>query len=173
MEVKPGYKKTEVGVIPEDWEVKAMAELFALQNGVNADKSAYGRGVPFINVLEVITLPRLQEPSIPGRVSLTPQTISAFSVQKGDVLFNRTSETQEELGLASVYSGVETVVFGGFVIRARPRAGHLNPTFASYGLRAPTVRAQIVARGQGAVRANIGQQELSRVLVRDITKSCG
>ena len=23
MEVKPGYKQTEVGVIPEDWEVEA------------------------------------------------------------------------------------------------------------------------------------------------------
>ncbi len=26
MEVKPGYKQTEVGVIPEDWEVKVLGE---------------------------------------------------------------------------------------------------------------------------------------------------
>ena len=25
MEVKPGYKQTEVGVIPEEWEVQALA----------------------------------------------------------------------------------------------------------------------------------------------------
>lgn len=27
MEVKPGYKQTEVGVIPEDWEVKSLGEI--------------------------------------------------------------------------------------------------------------------------------------------------
>ena len=27
MEVKPGYKQTEVGVIPEDWEVKPLHSL--------------------------------------------------------------------------------------------------------------------------------------------------
>ena len=27
MELKPGYKQTEVGVIPEDWEVKHLANV--------------------------------------------------------------------------------------------------------------------------------------------------
>jgi type I restriction enzyme, S subunit len=33
MEVKPGYKQTEVGVIPEDWEVKSLGKFVALQRG--------------------------------------------------------------------------------------------------------------------------------------------
>ena len=33
MEVKPGYKQTEVGVIPEDWEVEAVVELCVFMNG--------------------------------------------------------------------------------------------------------------------------------------------
>jgi type I restriction enzyme S subunit len=160
-----------VGVIPEDWEVKAMAELFTFQNGVNADKSAYGIGIPFINVLEVITYSTLTEVRIPGKISLSAQARSAFAVQYGDVLFNRTSETQEEVGLASVYTGTAAVVFGGFVIRARPRDNSMDPIFTSYALRSPAIRSQIVARGQGAVRANIGQQELSRVQVFLPTKA--
>ena len=27
MEVRPGYKQTEVGVIPEDWDVEPLGEL--------------------------------------------------------------------------------------------------------------------------------------------------
>src|SRR5947208_1850170 len=50
MEVKPGYKQTEVGIIPAEWNVKPFAELFEFRNGVNADKAAYGQGVRFINV---------------------------------------------------------------------------------------------------------------------------
>jgi type I restriction enzyme S subunit len=30
MEVKPGYKRTEVGVIPEEWEVKTLGSLTRL-----------------------------------------------------------------------------------------------------------------------------------------------
>ena len=78
MEVKPGYKLTELGVIPEDWGVKTLKELFTFQNGVNANKSAYGSGTPFINVLEVITYPTLNETRIPGRVSLSDQANSAI-----------------------------------------------------------------------------------------------
>ena len=33
MEVKPGYKQTEVGVIPEDWEVRRLKELFTIKSG--------------------------------------------------------------------------------------------------------------------------------------------
>lgn len=33
MELKPGYKQTEVGVIPEDWEVHDLQEVVALQRG--------------------------------------------------------------------------------------------------------------------------------------------
>jgi len=143
--------------------VKTLADLFTFQNGVNADKSAYGSGVAFINVLEVITYHTLTEPMIPGRVQLSPQARRAFAFQFGDVLFNRTSETQEELGLAAVYTGNNEVVFGGFVIRARPRTSSVDPSLSSYLLRSPSVRAQIVERGQGAIRANISQHDLARV----------
>ena len=27
MEVKAGYKQTDVGIIPEDWEIKPLSEL--------------------------------------------------------------------------------------------------------------------------------------------------
>ena len=33
MELKAGYKQTEVGVIPEDWEVHDLQEVVALQRG--------------------------------------------------------------------------------------------------------------------------------------------
>ena len=33
MEVRPGYKQTEVGVIPEDWETKRLGELGIVVRG--------------------------------------------------------------------------------------------------------------------------------------------
>ena len=162
--MKPGYKQTEVGVIPEEWEVKPFAELFAFRNGVNADKAAYGQGVRFINVLEPITYSHIRGPEITGQVTLPEAIIASYAVRRGDVLFNRTSETQEEVALAAIYLGAERVVFGGFVIRGRPLAENFDPVYAGYALRAPCIRSQIIPMGQGAVRANVGQQNLGRVL---------
>jgi len=164
MEVRHGYKQTEVGVIPRDWEVTPFGRLFAFTNGVNADKTAYGKGVRFINVLEPITYSHIYGPEIPGRVEISSSVASAYSVRPGDIVFNRTSETDSELGLAAVYVGVEQVVFGGFVIRGRPIDDTLDPMYSGYALRAKMIRSQITPMGQGAVRANIGQQNLRRVL---------
>ena len=38
MGVKPGYKQTEVGVIPEDWDVKILGDLFTFSGGVSASR---------------------------------------------------------------------------------------------------------------------------------------
>lgn len=163
MEVKPGYKQTEVGIIPQEWDVKLLGELFTFRNGVNADKEAYGRGVPFINVLEPITYSHILGPEIPGRVTLPPQMAASYAVRHGDVVFNRTSETDEELGMAAAFVGTEDVVFGGFVIRGRPKDQSLDSRYSGYVLRARAIRSQIIPMGQGAIRSNIGQQSLSLV----------
>jgi type I restriction enzyme, S subunit len=34
MDVKPGYKQTEVGVIPGDWQVRRLGDLFTIKGGV-------------------------------------------------------------------------------------------------------------------------------------------
>jgi type I restriction enzyme S subunit len=166
VELKRGYKQTEVGVIPEEWNVEPVSNLLQLKNGVNAEKRAYGRGIRFANVLEVITRPHLKASDVPGRIALGEGAIGLYRVQFGDVLFNRTSETQEEVGLSSVYIDTEPLVFGGFVIRGRPLNDEvLDAHHSGYAFRTPSVRSQIVARGQGAIRANIGQGDLRTVRV--------
>jgi type I restriction enzyme S subunit len=152
-------------IIPEGWETATLGDLYEFSNGVNADKSAYGSGIPFINVLEVITHETLRDSFIPGRITLPPAFAARYQVRHGDILFNRTSETQEEVGLSSVYLGDSEIVFGGFVFRARPKTRRLNITYAPYALRARSVREQITARGQGGIRANISQRDLKTVTV--------
>jgi type I restriction enzyme S subunit len=42
--VKPAYKLTEVGVIPEDWEVKPLGRFVALQRGHDLTERERRRG---------------------------------------------------------------------------------------------------------------------------------
>lgn len=39
MELRPGYKKTEIGVIPEDWEVVRLRDCFSISAGGDIDRS--------------------------------------------------------------------------------------------------------------------------------------
>lgn len=164
MELRAGYKQTEVGVIPERWAVMSFQHLLDFRNGINADKGAYGKGLPFVNVLEVITKGHLKASDITGRVTIAKSVAEVFSVRRGDMVFNRSSETPEEVGLSSVYLDTQPAVFGGFVIRGQFRNDLVDPIYSGYAFRAPAIRKQIVARGQGAIRANIGQADLKQVV---------
>ena len=51
MEVKPGYKQTEIGVIPDDWEIKTLGDLSRMLTGRTPptnDKSNYGHDFLFV-----------------------------------------------------------------------------------------------------------------------------
>ena len=149
-------------MIPEDWTVVPFQQLLDFRNGINADRRAYGKGVAFINVFEIISKGHLKVQDIPGRVSIDKKSIESYLVRQGDIVFNRSSETQDEVGLSSVYLDDTPAVFGGFVIRGQCKQA-LDPIYSGYAFRAPAIRTQIVARGQGAIRANIGQSDLKQI----------
>jgi len=152
--------------LPNGWTSKSLGEIFEFKNGFNADKTMYGKGKKFINVMEVIKNHYLHEKDIPGQVDIPDDAFCLYSVVKGDVLFNRTSETPEEIGLTAVYLDEEPVTFGGFVIRARPTGKILDQEFCKYCFLSSRVRKEIIKRGQGVIRANIGQGDLSDVLLQ-------
>lgn len=57
MELRPGYKQTEVGVIPEDWEVTRLGEVFDVTSSKRVFQSDWkSAGVPFYRARELAVL---------------------------------------------------------------------------------------------------------------------
>ena len=57
MEVRSGYKQTDLGVIPEDWEVKPLGELFEITSSKRVFQSEWkAQGVPFYRARELAVL---------------------------------------------------------------------------------------------------------------------
>ena len=164
-EVPEGYRKTKVGILPNDWELEPLGNLFNFKNGVNAEAEKYGKGIKFVNIMEIINNNALSSKLILGEVELSKKAINENLVIKGDVLFNRTSETAEDIGLTSVYLDNEEVVFGGFVIRGREKNKVLDYEYKKYCFRFSYLRNQMRVRGQGVVRSNIGQKDLEKVML--------
>ena len=146
-----------------EWEEKKLGNLLEFKNGINATKEQYGQGVKFINVLDILNNDFITYENVIGKVDIDIATIDKFSVQYGDILFQRSSETREEVGTANVYLDKEKkAAFGGFVIRGR-KIGYYNPIFFNKLLKTNSARDSITSKSGGSTRFNVGQDTLSSV----------
>jgi type I restriction enzyme S subunit len=158
------YKQTEVGLIPEDWEVISLGEVFEFKNGLNKEKKFFGKGTPIVNYMDVYNNNALKSQDLSGRVTLSKQEIKNFDVKKGDVFFTRTSETVEEIGISAVIlEDVENTVFSGFVLRARPTNEKLYIEFKRYCFSTKGVRTEIMSKSSYTTRALTNGKLLSAV----------
>ncbi len=145
-----------------DWNHRLLGAIYSFKNGVNAEKSQYGSGYKFINVLDIINNDYISYESIIGSVNISAVEFSKNEIKYGDILFQRSSETREDVGQSNVYLDVRPVTFGGFVIRGRAEV-EIDPIFSHHLLKTSSVRDQITQRSGGATRYNIGQESLSAI----------
>lgn len=172
-DVPAGYRRTQIGIIPEGWELKPIGELLEFKNGLNKAKQYFGYGTPIINYMDVFDHTGIREEHVEGLVDVTKNEIEAYSARKGDVLFTRTSETLEEIGYASVVlEDIEAAVFSGFVLRGRPKSDELTYDFKRYCFRSEAVRKQIISKGTYTTRALTNGRALSSVLLPFPKREC-
>jgi type I restriction enzyme S subunit len=95
MEVKPGYKQTEVGVIPEEWQCTRMSEIAKLESGHTPSKrqpSYWGGSIPWVSLFDT---EGLQGREIFETAKMVTdeglKNSSARLLPKGTVVFSRTA----------------------------------------------------------------------------------
>ena len=145
MNKKPGYKKTKLGWIPEEWEVKKMLEIGWFKNGMNKEKEDYGSGLPFVNLMDVFDTTTVDFNDL-GLVETNPSDIEKYGLKKGDVLFVRSSVKPSGVGLAAlVDQDVENVTYSGFIIRFREK-GFLDNGYKKYCFNEPSFRYRLKSK---------------------------
>ena len=145
-----------------EWEEHYLSDYLDFKNGLNPKPDKFGKGIKFISVMDILNNAVITYDCIKASVDVTEKELSDFSVEKGDMLFQRSSETLEDVGRANVYMDDKTAVFGGFVIRGKKK-GEYDPQYFNYLLRSPFARKRIIPMGAGAQHFNIGQEGLSKV----------
>lgn len=150
----------------DEWEVTRLGNLFSFKNGLNKAKEFFGYGTPIVNYMDVFGSSVILASNLEGRVSLTRAELNNFDVKKGDVFFTRTSETTEQIGVASVmFDEPADTVFSGFVLRARPTNNRMNDAFKAHCFSAASVRKQIISKASYTTRALTNGKLLSEVVV--------
>jgi type I restriction enzyme S subunit len=100
MELKPGYKQTEVGVIPEDWDISTVGREFEIKLGkmLDAEKNT-GVPKPYLGN-KAVQWGHIDFDDLPT-VPMTRADIESYRLRKGDLLVCEGGE----VGRAAIWHG--------------------------------------------------------------------
>ena len=161
---KPNVPNLRFPGFEGEWEQHLLSEYLDFKNGLNPSAKSFGEGIKFISVMDILNNPFITYDCIRASVNATEKEKQEFNVEYGDILFQRSSETLEDVGHANVYLDSRPALFGGFTIRGKKK-GVYNPLFFKYLLDSPTARKKVIVKGAGAQHFNIGQEGLSKVVL--------
>ena len=165
MNIKEGYKQTEVGIIPEDWIIVNLEDLGSTYNGLSGKtKSDFGSGKPFITYMNVFSNAQINKNML-DYVNINKNE-SQNKVEYGDIFFTVSSETLEEVGMSSVLLAQmeEDTYLNSFCFGFRlNNFNSLFPMYASYLLREFNTRKRIKFFAAGTTRINISKVKLLKL----------
>ncbi len=155
------FKQTEVGMIPSDWEVKPLCELYKVHNGLSKGKLFFGHGYPFLSfsvVFNNVFIPNKLE----NLVDSSKEERASYSINKGDVFITRTSETVDELGMSCVaLKDYPNATYNGFCKRLRPNdVEFVNLGYLGFYLRSDFIREWFLKFSTVTTRASLKNDEL-------------
>lgn len=164
MELKAGYKQTEVGVIPKDWELARLGTVANFRTGpfgsaLHKSDYVYG-GIPVINPMQIIDGKIVNTPRM--AISETAaQKLSAFRLFEHDIVIGRRGEMGRcavvQLNQSGWLCGT-----GSMIVRPNAR---LESRFAQRMLSSPPVIAAIEATSVGTTMINLNQGTLSNLQI--------
>ena len=126
------FKQTEIGEIPEEWQLKRLAEVARVQTGLAKNKANAGPlSVPYLRVANVqdgfLNLREMKS------VEVNADALSRYALKMGDVLFTEGGDA-DKLGRGAVWNGeIELCLHQNHIFVAR-LFGDIRPMFLSlYG----------------------------------------
>ena len=94
-DVPPGYKRTEVGVIPEEWNVRTLAALVQSHNsGIYKRQALYGDGCNIVGVSDIYDIDKVDGQSF-ASVPLSKEERAKHTLRANDLLYGESSLVPE------------------------------------------------------------------------------
>ena len=143
-----GYRKTKVGIIPDEWEVKFLGEIGVFSKGKGiTNNQKIKTGLPCITYGEIYTTHHFFIKKFRSFISnATAETSKAIS--KGDILFAGSGETLDEIGKCVAYLDDKEAYAGGDIIILSPYST-INSKYFAYLLNSDVTIRQRRKLGQG------------------------
>ncbi|MFM0596838.1 restriction endonuclease subunit S [Paraburkholderia dilworthii] len=166
MELKPGYQRTDVGPIPDDWSVKLLHQLGKIRTGpfgtlLKANEYAEGDGVPLISVGEIGHGKFRVSEETPRISSQVVKRLPQFVLRRGDIVFGRKGAVNR----SSLVSANEDGWFlGSDGISVRP-TGECHPSYLAAQLQSSVIQAWLIQNSIGTTMPSLNQAILGLVRI--------
>jgi type I restriction enzyme S subunit len=149
------------------WETKKLGEVGSTYGGLSGkSKQDFGTGnaryIPFLNIMNNVVIDKNQFDSVVIKANEAQNRALA-----GDLFFNGSSETPEEVGMCSLlHDSVDELYLNSFCFGFRRRPDcFVDGLFLAYYFRSNTGRELIKSLAQGATRYNISKMAFIRTLI--------
>lgn len=156
------FKQTEIGLIPEDWEVYDIYKMgiFSKGAGISRNESMTGN-IPAIRYGEIYTHHNNVVRNFNSWIS-TSVAAKSTKIKCNDLLFTASGETKEEIGKCVAYIYNHDAYAGGDIIILTPK-NHYNSIFLGYLMNSQIICKQKTSKGQGDAVVHITANSLSKI----------
>jgi type I restriction enzyme S subunit len=132
LELKSGYKQTEIGLIPEDWDVVQISAISSVKTGPfgsSLHERDYVRdGTPIITVEHLGEFGIIYS-NLPMVSAYDLQRLKSYSLEENDIVFSRVGSVDRN---ALVRNKEKGWLFSGRLLRVRPNNKRVHSPYLSY-----------------------------------------
>ena len=148
------------------WEEKILGDLGSTYTGLSGKtKDDFGKGKPYITYKSIFDSQKINLKKV-DFVEINSNE-SQNKVEYGDIFFTTSSETPEEVGMASVLlNSIDECYLNSFCFGFRLNSfEEVNPIFFSFYLRSSIIRTELNRLAQGSTRFNLSKNSLMGISI--------
>ena len=160
-------KQSEIGLIPESWEVVKLGTFFARepQNGLYKPKKDYGTGTQILRIDDFSNEGYIVA-SARNRVVLSDDETRSYGLEAGDIVINRVNSLSHLGKTALISSMGEAMVFESNMMRFSVNEATVRKEYAFKFLNSQPAKRQIIGSAKRAVaQSSINQGDVKALRI--------
>lgn len=165
MEVRPGYKQSEVGVIPDKWEVARITDVADVKTGPYGsalhERDYVDDGTPIITVEHLGEL-GMMHVNLPLVSDADRKRLRAYLLDAGDIVFSRVGSVDRNALIRKSEAGW---LFSGRLLRVRPYKSKVFAPYLSYQFHSEPFKRRVHDVAVGQTMASINTQILNNITI--------
>ena len=159
------YKRTEIGVIPKDWDVVSIRSVASVKTGPFGsalhEKDYVQDGTPIITV-EHLSESGVVHSNLPMVSDFDLQRLNAYSLQTGDIVFSRVGSVDRNALISEKENGW---LFSGRLLRIRAQSKSVHMPFLSYYFHSEPFKQRVRSVAVGQTMASLNTQIVNAIQI--------
>jgi type I restriction enzyme S subunit len=164
------FKETEVGLIPEDWDVVKLGKVAEIKYGYRTaiPKSSANNGIPIVTMAEMTQDGSILWSKI-RKIEIDMNIVNKHRLRSGEVLFNWRN-SPDHVGKTAVFDSSENIPYicASFILRIMPNQHIVHNCFIHYFILFLKSKGYFAMKSRRAV----GQTNFNATVLRNLTICC-